>query len=69
MSRSTYGDKGSDPRNYRVSFDKIANGWVSVATTRCRIISPALTAAVRAGMFPHAADNGRLGNFEVKHLA
>lgn len=51
-ARVTWTEGGVDPRNYRVSFDKIqsALGWRPQHTVRGSI--PNLIAAVRTGMFP-----------------
>jgi nucleoside-diphosphate-sugar epimerase len=63
----TYGDKGSDPRNYRVSFEKIGR----VLGFRCdhtvQDYLSRLTAAVQAGVFPDVATDPRFGNYKVIH--
>lgn len=63
----TYGDKGSDPRNYRVAFDKIAR----VLDFRCdhtvQDYLVRLTSVVQAGVFPDVAANPRFGNYKVIH--
>lgn len=63
-----YRSGDTDPRNYRVSFDKIARrlGFRCKGTVEAYI--PRLIAAVQAGVFPDVQGNTRFGNFEVRHL-
>jgi hypothetical protein len=63
----TYGDKGSDPRNYRVSFDKIARLLDFRCDHTVQDYLARLTAAVQAGIFPDVGANPRFGNYKVIH--
>jgi nucleoside-diphosphate-sugar epimerase len=60
-----YGDKGSDPRNYRVSFDKIAKNLAFHCDHTVQDYLPRLTSAVQAGIFPDVSANPRFGNYKV----
>jgi nucleoside-diphosphate-sugar epimerase len=64
-----YRSGDTDPRNYRVSFGKIADRLGFECDHTVQRYLPALTAAVRSGVFPDAGANNRYGNFEVRHLA
>jgi nucleoside-diphosphate-sugar epimerase len=69
MAPVEYRSGDTDPRNYRVSFAKIRDRLGFECDHTVQRYLPVLAAAVRAGVFPHPADNQRFGNFEVKHLA
>jgi nucleoside-diphosphate-sugar epimerase len=56
----------TDPRNYRVAFDKIADRLGFQVDHTVQAYMPALIAAVQAGVF--AADPQHYGNYEVRHL-
>lgn len=60
-----YGDKGSDPRNYRVSFDKIQRKLAFHCDETVQDYLPRLTSAVQAGVFPDVSANPRFGNYKV----
>jgi nucleoside-diphosphate-sugar epimerase len=62
-----YGDKGSDPRNYRVSFEKIASGLAFHCDYTVQDYLPRLTSAVQAGIFPDVSADPRFGNYKVIH--
>lgn len=64
----TYRAGDTDPRNYRVSFDKIAGrlGFRVDHTVQAHV--GALVAAVQAGVFADVPGNPRYGNYEVRHL-
>jgi nucleoside-diphosphate-sugar epimerase len=68
-ARVEYRSGDTDPRNYRVSFGKIADRLGFECDHTVQRYLPALTAAVRSGVFPNAGANSRYGNFEVRHLA
>jgi len=59
----------TDPRNYRVSFDKIVDQLGFRCEHSVQTYLPALTAAVQAGVFPDVQTNPKFGNYEVKNLA
>ena len=64
----TYGDKGSDPRNYRVSFDKIAKSLAFRCDYTVQDYIARLTPAVQAGIFPDVSADPRFGNYKVMHV-
>ncbi|MBW0101542.1 NAD(P)-dependent oxidoreductase [Pseudonocardia sp. KRD291] len=57
----------TDPRNYRVCFDKIADRLRFAPEHTVKESLNAVVAAVRAGVFP-PAEGPRYGNSEVRHL-
>jgi nucleoside-diphosphate-sugar epimerase len=63
-----YRDGDTDPRNYRVSFDKISDRLGFHPDNSVQDYVGALTAAVQAGVFPDVHGNQRYGNYEVRHL-
>ena len=63
-----YGDKGSDPRNYRVSFDKIAQNLGFRCDQTVQDYLARLTATVQSGIFPDAGANPRFGNYKIAHV-
>ncbi|GEL16897.1 NAD-dependent epimerase/dehydratase family protein [Pseudonocardia asaccharolytica] len=67
-TKVTYRDGDTDPRNYRVSFDKISDRLGFQMDHRVPDYIGALTAAVQAGVFPDVRGNPRYGNYEVRHL-
>jgi nucleoside-diphosphate-sugar epimerase len=66
--RVAYRDGDTDPRNYRVSFDKIADRLGFRVDNTVQAYVGALVAAVQNGIFDDAAGNPRYGNHEVRHL-
>lgn len=68
-TRVEYRSGDTDPRNYRVSFEKIARRLGFRCDYSVQAYMPALIAAVQAGVFPDVRGNMRFGNYEVKHLA
>jgi nucleoside-diphosphate-sugar epimerase len=60
-----YGDKGSDPRNYRVSFDKIGKKLGFSCDHTVEDYIPRLTSAALAGVFPDVSADPRFGNYKV----
>ena len=63
-----YRQGDTDPRNYRVSFDKIAEGLGFACDHTVQDYLATLTAAIQAGVFPDVSTNPRFGNSEVRHL-
>ncbi|MGD9526935.1 NAD-dependent epimerase/dehydratase family protein [Pseudonocardia sp.] len=63
-----YREGDTDPRNYRVSFDKIAQQLGFRVDNTVQTYVGALVAAVQNGIFDDAAGNPRYGNHEVRHL-
>jgi nucleoside-diphosphate-sugar epimerase len=63
-----YREGDTDPRSYRVSFEKIAErlGWRCRHTVQDYVSR--LVPAVQAGIFPDVADNPRFGNYVVRHV-
>jgi hypothetical protein len=63
----TYGEGDTDPRNYRVSFEKIAQrlGFRCAYTVQDYLAR--LTPALQAGIFPDVVGNDRYGNYVVAH--
>ncbi|HKC26632.1 MAG TPA: SDR family oxidoreductase [Jatrophihabitans sp.] len=60
----------TDPRNYRVSFAKIADKLSFTCDYTVQRYVPAVARAVRHGVFPDdVAGNTRFGNYEVHHMA
>ncbi|MBW3661976.1 MAG: NAD(P)-dependent oxidoreductase [Actinobacteria bacterium] len=61
-----YGEHGSDPRNYRVSFDKIERVLGFTTQRSVADFVPRLVAAVEAGLFHEVEDRGNYhGNWSV----
>jgi nucleoside-diphosphate-sugar epimerase len=63
-----YKEGDTDPRNYRVSFDKIRGRLGFRPDHTVQTYVGALVAAVQAGAFPDVRDSTRYGNYEVRHL-
>lgn len=63
-----YGEGDTDPRSYRVSFEKIADrlGFRCAYTVQDYLAR--LTPALQTGIFADVAGNQRFGNYVVKHL-
>jgi len=55
----------TDPRNYRVSFDKIATVLDFTCDHTVEAYLPNLVAAVRAGVFPDVRGDNRYGNYTI----
>jgi nucleoside-diphosphate-sugar epimerase len=64
----SYGEGHSDPRNYRVSFEKIADRLGFHCDHTVQDYLARLTPAVQAGVYPDVSANPRFGNYEVRHL-
>ena len=64
----SYADGDTDPRNYRVAFDKIAVrlGFRCDHTVQDYIAQ--LVPAVHAGVFPDVCGNPRFGNYTVRNI-
>lgn len=60
-----YCEAGSDPRSYRVSFEKIAERLGFHCDHTVQDYLTRLTRAVQAGLFPDVSGNPRFGNYEV----
>lgn len=67
-AQSAYREGSTDPRNYRVSFDKIAERLGFRLDHTVQAYVGALVAAVQAGVFPDVHGNAKYGNSEVRHL-
>lgn len=67
-ARATYRGGSTDPRNYRVCFDKIAERLQFRLDHTVQTYIGTLAAAVQAGVFVDVRDNPRYGNVEVRHL-
>jgi nucleoside-diphosphate-sugar epimerase len=59
----------SDPRNYRVSFEKIAHRLGFCCDYAMQDHVPRLVHAVQAGVFPNVSRNPRFGNYSIRDLA
>jgi nucleoside-diphosphate-sugar epimerase len=64
----SYGEGDTDPRNYRVSFDKIAQRLGFRCDHTVQDYLGRLTAAVQAGVFPDVSGNPVFGNYTVKNI-
>lgn len=66
-ARVSYRSGDTDPRNYRVSFAKIADrlGFTVDHTVQNHLAT--LIPAIQAGAFPAVAGNPRYGNHEIAH--
>ena len=63
----SYVEKGSDPRNYRVSFAKIREQLGFVPRHSVKAFVPELIQAVRSGLYMREAEiPGYYGNYEVR---
>lgn len=67
-AQSAYREGSTDPRNYRVCFDKIAERLGFRLDHTVQAYVGALVAAVQAGVFPDVRGNAKYGNSEVRHL-
>jgi len=63
----SYKEGDSDPRNYRVSFDKIAHRLGFRCDHTVQDYLARLTPAVQAGVFPETDPSG-FGNYAVRHI-
>jgi nucleoside-diphosphate-sugar epimerase len=68
-ARVEYRSGDTDPRNYRVSFEKIRRELAFRCEDTVEAYLPRLIAAVEAGVFPDVRGNQRFGNYEVRHLS
>lgn len=66
--RVEYRSGDTDPRNYRVAFDKIESRWGFACQDSVQAYLPRLIAALQAGVFPDVEGDTRFGNFDVSHL-
>jgi nucleoside-diphosphate-sugar epimerase len=64
----TYKEGDSDPRNYRVSFDKITDRLGFRCDNTVQDYLTRLTAAVQASVFPDVSRNPLFGNYEVRNI-
>ena len=64
-TRVDYRDGDTDPRNYRVSFEKIARVLDFQVDHAVQTYLPKLLAAVRAGVFSTAVNDNRFGNYTI----
>jgi nucleoside-diphosphate-sugar epimerase len=64
----SYGEGDTDPRNYRVSFDKIAQRLGFRCDHTVQEYLARLAPAVQAGIYPDVSGNSKFGNYEVHHL-
>lgn len=67
-TRVEYRSGDTDPRNYRVSFDKISTRLGFHCDHSIQKYMPRLIAAVKAGVFPDVRGSTRFGNYQVSHL-
>jgi len=66
----SYVEKGSDPRNYRVSFAKIKNVLGFEPRHSVKAFVPELIEAVQSGLYLRAGEiPGYYGNFDVREEA
>ena len=63
-----YRSGDTDPRNYRVSFDKIHKSLGFTCDMSVQTYLPRVVDAVRAGVFPAVRGDNRFGNYSVQHL-
>ena len=63
-----YQEGDTDPRNYRVSFEKIAERLGFDVDHTVQDYVAVLAAAVQEGIFSGAGGDTRFGNYEVRHL-
>ena len=59
----------TDPRNYRVSFEKIARQLGFSCDFAVQTYLPRVVDAVKAGVFPNVRSNSRFGNYQITGLA
>ena len=64
----SYGEGDSDPRNYRVSFEKIARRLGFRCNHTVQDYLARLTPALQAGIYPDVSGTPRFGNYQVKNL-
>ncbi len=64
----SYGEGDTDPRNYRVSFEKITQRLGFRCRYTVQDYLARLTPAVQTGIFPDVSGNPRFGNYVVKHM-
>ena len=64
----SYGSGDTDPRNYRVSFEKIADRLGFRCDHTVQDYLTRLTPAIESGVFPDVEGNPRYGNYQVDHL-
>ncbi|WP_428425503.1 NAD-dependent epimerase/dehydratase family protein [Methylibium sp.] len=59
----------TDPRNYRVSFEKIAQRLGFKCDHSVQTYLPRVVEAVQAGIFPDVRNNSRFGNYQISGVA
>lgn len=64
-----YRSGDTDPRNYRVSFRKIAERLGFECDFTVQRYIPVVTQAVRSGIFPDVRANVRFGNYQVLNMS
>jgi hypothetical protein len=64
----SYGEGDTDPRNCRVSFDKVASQLGFRCDHTVQDYLAWLVPAEQAGIYPDVTGNGRYGNYTVWHL-
>jgi nucleoside-diphosphate-sugar epimerase len=64
-----YRSGDTDPRNYRVSFEKIADRLDFRCDYTVQTYVGRLVEAVKAGVFPDVRGNTRYGNYELRNLS
>jgi nucleoside-diphosphate-sugar epimerase len=64
----SYCEGATDPRNYRVSFDKIAHRLGFGCDYTVQDYVARLTSAVQAGIFSDVGGNPAFGNYEVRNI-
>jgi len=65
--RVTFGEGDTDPRNYRVSFDKIGARLGFRCDHTVQDYLARLTSAIQAGIFPDVAEPA-FGNYTVRNI-
>lgn len=63
-----YRSGDTDPRNYRVSFDKIQQQLGFSCDMSVQSYLPRVISAVQGGVFPSVRGDNRFGNYSVQHL-
>jgi nucleoside-diphosphate-sugar epimerase len=63
-----YRSGDTDPRNYRVSFEKIRDKLGFTCDMTVQSYLPRLVSAVQGGVFPAVRGDNRFGNYSVHHM-
>lgn len=64
-----YRSGDTDPRNYRVSFEKIQRVLGFSCDMSVQTYLPRVVSAVQGGIFPAVRGDNRFGNYQVHHLS